>query len=147
DEPLRSVLCAIRNRLAADPVARIESGRLRRAEVTLDEIFPDDLIAAWAVLAPVTRSVKQLEGQFSPEGAVAATAHLGEMGYEDAAEGYIALCITDTEGQYDCWANASSSPLKARRREGGAPTGTRVLTMEFAEDIPARVVGRTLGLA
>jgi hypothetical protein len=122
----------------------MERPRLRRAEVTLDEVFPDDLIAAWAAVGD---SKGKPEARFSPEGAVAATAHLGEQGYEEAAEGYVALCSTRAAGEYACWANASSSPLKARRREDDSSArGTRVVTMAFAEDAAARVVGRPQSL-
>lgn len=146
DEGLRAVLAAIRHAAGAEPVARIERPRLKRAEVTLDETIPDDLVAVWAAI-PI-RPKTPLEAQLSPEGAVAATAHLGEQGYEEAAEGYVALCTTAEEGEYLCWANASSSPIKARRREEEGPVrGVRVVTIAFAEDAAARPLGRVQPLA
>lgn len=146
-DDLREVLVAIRHQLDKPPAARIERARLKRAEVTLDETFPDDLVAAWAVVDETGKSAAELPDAFSPEGAVAATAQIGAMGYEDADEGYVALCTTGAqEGEYACWANASSSPLKARRREDEGGSGTRVLNVEFSDEVPARPSRRSVGL-
>lgn len=140
-DSLAAILVACRSREGLEKPPALALTRITSAERSLDRELPDDLVAAWACVGCEPNPDGAAEN-FSPEGAVAATAMAEDVDYitDGLPDDFVALFNTGTRGEFVCLENTKDKKGEKHRRR------SQIVTMQLSDEEPPTKSGRSLPL-